>query len=128
MHGGMAYSLKHLSLLSSLENIKKSRHGYPFPFFVGRGGMLLWHAIFWGNHNLTLYIISGCSKRDVAKNMEHLLVDDGDAISQCGNVASGWGCVRAYDQESMKRFSLGSQNLTKLNKMTSSICLRFLMV
>ena len=28
----------------------------------------------------------------------------------------------------MKRFSLGSQNLTKLNRMTSSICIRFLMV
>ena len=29
------------------------------------------------------------------------------------------------DRENMKRFSLGSQNLTKLNRMTSSICVRF---
>ena len=53
---------------------------------------------------------------------------DGDANSQCRNVASGWGCVRAYDRESMKRFLLGSQNLTKLNIMTSNICIRFLMI
>ena len=50
------------------------------------------------------------------------------ANSQCRNVASGCGCVCAYDRESMKRFSPGSQNLTKLNRMTSSICIRFLMV
>jgi hypothetical protein len=37
-----------------------------------------------------------------------------------------WVC--AYDRESMRRFSLGSHNLTKLNKMTSSICIRFLIV
>ena len=29
------------------------------------------------------------------------------------------------DRESLKRFSLGSQNLTKLNRMASSICVRF---
>ena len=58
--------------------------------------------------------------------MKQLLVDDGEANSQCRNVANGWECVRAYDRESMKRFSRGSQNLTKLNRMTSSICIRFL--
>jgi len=55
-----------------------------------------------------------CSKREVAKNMEHLLLDVDGANSQCRNVASGWLCVRAYDRENMKRFSLGSHNLTKL--------------
>ena len=64
----------------------------------------------------------------VCQIMKQLLVDDGEANSQCRNVANGWECVRAYDRESMKRFSLGSQNLTKLNRMTSSICIRFLMV
>ena len=54
-------------------------------------------------------------------------MDDGDANSQCRNVARGWECVRAYDRENMKRFSLGSQNLTKLNRMTSSICIGFFM-
>jgi len=52
-------------------------------------------------------------------------VDDGDADSQCRNVASGWERVCAYDRESMKMFSLGSKNLTKLNRTSSSICIRF---
>ena len=34
------------------------------------------------------------------------------------------GCVRAYDRESMKSISLGSLNLTKLNRTSSSICIR----
>ena len=37
------------------------------------------------------------------------------------------GRVRAYDRESMKSISLGSHNLTKLNKTSSSICVRFFM-
>ena len=60
--------------------------------------------------------------------MEYLLADGGEANSQYRNVASGWESVRAYDRESMKRFSLGSHNLTKLNRMISSKCIRFLMV
>ena len=40
-------------------------------------------------------------------------MDGGDANSQCRNVARGWGCVRAYDRESMKKFSLGSQKFDK---------------
>ena len=57
-------------------------------------------------------------------------MDGGGANFQYRNVASGCGCVRIrdLDRESMKRFSLGSQNFTKLNIMTSSICIRFLMV
>ena len=35
------------------------------------------------------------------------------------------GCVRAYDRESMKSISLGSHNLTKLDRTSSSICVRF---
>jgi len=34
------------------------------------------------------------------------------------------GRVRAYDRESMKSISLGSPNLTKLNRTSSSICIR----
>ena len=34
------------------------------------------------------------------------------------------GCVRAYDRESIKSISLGSPNLTKLNRTTSIICVR----
>ena len=41
---------------------------------------------------------------------------------------SKWmGRVRAYDRESMKSISLGSHNLTKLNRTTSNICVRFFM-
>jgi len=54
-------------------------------------------------------------------------VDGGGANFQCRNVASGCESVRDLDRESMKRFSLGSQNLTKLNRMTSSICIKFFM-
>ena len=52
-------------------------------------------------------------------------MDGGGANSQCKNVASGCESVRDLDRERMKRFSLGSQNLTKLNEVTSSICIRF---
>jgi len=34
------------------------------------------------------------------------------------------GRVRAYDRESMKSILLGSPNLTKLNRISSSICIR----
>ena len=37
------------------------------------------------------------------------------------------GHVRAYDLESMKSISLGLHNLTKLNRISSSICVRFFM-
>ena len=37
------------------------------------------------------------------------------------------GRVHAYDRESMKSISLGSHNLTKLNRTSSSICVRFFM-
>ena len=41
---------------------------------------------------------------------------------------SKWmGHVRAYDRESMKSISLGSHNLTKLNRTSSSICVKFFM-
>ena len=35
------------------------------------------------------------------------------------------GRVRAYNRESMKSISLGSPNLTKLNRTSSIICIRF---
>ena len=126
----MAYSLKRwfsLSLLSSFDIFFQTwlPLSFSLSFFWT---MLLWHAIFyffWGNHSLISYLILGMFYERVYQNMEHLLMDDGDANSRCRNVASGWGRVRAYDRESMKRFSLGSQNLTKLNRMSSSICIRF---
>ena len=37
------------------------------------------------------------------------------------------GRVRAYDRESMKSISLGSYNLTKFNRTSNSICVRFFM-
>ena len=37
------------------------------------------------------------------------------------------GRVRAYDRESMKSISLGLHNLIKLNRTSSSICVRFFM-
>ena len=37
------------------------------------------------------------------------------------------GHVRAYDRESMKSILLGSHNLIKLNRTSSSICVRFIM-
>ena len=43
----------------------------------------------------------------------------GGADSQCRNWMGG---VRAYDRKSMKSISLGSHNLTKLNRISSSIC------
>ena len=45
----------------------------------------------------------------------------GGVNSQCSN----WmGRVRAYDGESMKSISLGSHNLTKFNRISSSICVK----
>ena len=45
----------------------------------------------------------------------------GGSNSQYRNVAIGWD-VRAYDRGSMKSISLESHNLTKLNRISSSIC------
>ena len=50
------------------------------------------------------------------------LVADGSANSQCRFFASGNGYLHDLEWESMRIFSLGSQNLTKLNKIASSIC------
>jgi len=55
-------------------------------------------------------------------------VDGGNTNSQCRNFASGGGCVRDLDQESVKIFSLGSQILTKLKEITSNICIGFSMM
>ena len=43
--------------------------------------------------------------------------------SHCRNLAKRCE-VRAYDRESMKSISLGSHNLTKLNRISSSICVK----
>ena len=93
------------------------------PCFFGMPSFL-----FWGNHSLITFLFQGYYRERVCHHIEHLLVDGGGANSQCTNVASGCGCVRDLYRESIKRFSLKSQNLTELNRMTSSICVRFLMV
>ena len=52
---------------------------------------------------------------------------DGGAQFPMQECSKWTGCVRAYDRESMKSISLGSHNLTKLNRTSSSICVRFCM-
>ena len=52
-------------------------------------------------------------------------MDCGNANFQCRNVACGGGCVHDLDRESMKEFSVGSKNLTKLKRMSSIICIGF---
>jgi hypothetical protein len=79
----------------------------------------------WGNHSLTHIIFWDVTKRVFDITWSIYLMDGGNANSWCRNFASGCRRVRDLDRESMKRFSLGSQNLTKLNEMTSSICIRF---
>ena len=59
--------------------------------------------------------------------MEHLLVDGGEANFQCRNVASGCGCVRAYDRESMKNISLGSQFVKTQQNIKQHMCKGFFM-
>ena len=78
-------------------------------------------SFFWGNHNLILF--QGCSTREITKTWSIYYVEwvNGGANSQCRNVASWMGRVCAYDRESMKSISLGSHNLTKLNRTSSSI-------
>ena len=94
-------------------------------FFLGHASQACHVFSIWGNHSLISYLILGMFYERVYQNMEHLLMDDGDANSRCRIVASGWGRVRAYDRESMKSILLGSPNLTKLNRISSSICIKF---
>ena len=92
--------------------------------------MLFWHATFsfWGNHNLTLYFISGIFYKRDHQDKEHLLCGmDGQWCQFPVQECSKWmGRVRAYDRESMKSISLRSPNLTKLNRTSSNICIRVL--
>ena len=128
MNGGMSYSLKHwFSLLyHPFFQIWLPLSFFSLSlFFLGHASLACHVFSFWGNHSLISYLILGMFYERVYQNMEHLLMDDGDANSRCRNVASGWGRVCGYDREGTNRFSLGSQNLTKLNRMSSSICIRF---
>ena len=92
--------------------------------------MLLWHTIFslFGATIIWFYFIfrdvlwERSPRHGAFINVEWM---DGGANSQCRNVAKRMGHVHAYDQESMKSISLGLQNLTKLNRTSSSICVRF---
>ena len=79
----------------------------------------------WGNHSLTHIIFRDVTKREFDITRSIYLIDGGNANSWCRNFSSGCGRVCDLDQESMKKFSLGSQNLTKLNEITRSICIRF---
>ena len=103
-------------------------HGYPFfSLFLGHASLACHLFSFWGNHNLTLFYFRDVLRERLPRHgafTDEEWIDIG-ANSRCRNVASRWGRVRAYDREGMKRFSLGSQNLTKLNRTSSSICIRF---
>ena len=65
---------------------------------------------------MTIFIAGIFSRERERQHKEHLF--------------GGWWImliprVRDLDQESMKSFSLGSHNLTKLNEITSNICKGF---
>ena len=64
-------------------------------------------------------------KRDY-QNMEHLSMENGWMVVLIPDIGMSHmdGHVRAYDRESMKSILLGSHNLTKLNRTSSSICVR----
>ena len=97
-----------------------------YPFFSFSGSCFLACLLFlWGNHSLTHIIFRDVIKREFDITWSIYLVDGGNVNSQCRNFSSGCGRVCDLDQESMKKFSLGSQNLTKLNEITRSICIRF---
>ena len=109
------------------------RHGYPFLFFIAIPSLFLgltsWHAFFFFGATIVYHIFyfRDVTEREFVIIWSIYLVDGGNANSWCRNFASGCGRVSDIDQESMRRFSLGSQNLTKLNEVTSSICIRFFM-
>ena len=107
------------------------RHGYPFLFFLAIpslffGSYFLACLLFlWATIVYHIFYFRDVTEREFVIIWSIYLVDGGNANSWCRNFESGCGRVR--DQESMRRFSLGSQNLTKLNEVTSSICIRFFM-
>ena len=95
-------------------------------FFLGHASLACHLFSFWGNHNLTLFYFRDVLRERSPRHGAFINVEwmDGGANSQY----SKWmGRVRAYDRESMKSISLGSHNLTKLNRTSSNICVRFFM-
>ena len=102
------------------------RHGYPFfsLFFLGHAlGMPSLLFFSWGNHSLAHILFFRDVPKRICHQKDHLFC--GFANSQCRNFASGGGRVRDLDRENMKRFSIGSLNLTKLKEISSSICIKF---
>ena len=95
-----------------------------FFLFLGHAS---WHAFFFFGATIVYHIFyfRDVTEREFVIIWSIYLVDGGNANSLCRNFASGCGRVHDLDQERMRRFSLGSQNLTKLNEVTSSICIRF---
>ena len=83
-----------------------------FSFFLGHASLACHLFSFWGNPNLTLFYF-----RDVLQ----------ESLPRHGSFIDGklMDLVRVYDRESMKSISLGSHNLTKLDRTSSSICVRF---
>ena len=62
------------------------------------------------------------------QDMEYLLMENGwMSVLILDTGMSHMDRVHAYDRESMKSISLGSHNLTKLNRTSSNICVRFFM-
>ena len=113
----VVYSLRHWFSFSNHPCLSLFflRHGYPFSlsyFFLGHASLACHLFSFWGNHNLTLFYF-----RDVLQ----------ESLPRHGSFIDGklMDLVCVYDRESMKSISLGSHNLTKLNRTSSSICVRF---
>ena len=79
-----------------------------------------WHAFlfFWDNHVYKYFRDVAFGERSLTQGAFILWMVD-HAHSWCRNFASGSGRVRYLDRESMKRFSLGSHNLTKLNEIAN---------
>src|SRR6185503_13193846 len=97
-------------------------------FFLGHASLPCHLFSLWGNHNLTLFYFRDVLRERLPRHGAFINEEwmDGGANSQCRNIKNGW-VVRAYDRESMKSIALGSHNLTKLNRTSSSICVRFFM-
>ena len=89
----------------------------PVLLFFGHAS---WHAFlfFWDTHVYKYFRDVAFGKSSLTQGAFILWMVD-HAHSWCRNFASGSGRVRYLDRESMKRFSLGSHNLTKLNEIAN---------
>ena len=97
----------------------------PFSLFFCHASLACHLFSFWATI-IRLYFISGMFYERDYQDMEHLLMGNGWVVVLIPGVEMSQmdGCVHAYDRESMKSISLGSHNLTKLNRTSSSICVK----